>query len=83
MLFISNIQEYKCYLFLTLLVNGPEWGPGLILASLLIYRIDGGITFLDLRSTHVPDIARNGNQASIMAYSMFSQFWVTGRIGAL
>ncbi len=43
----------------------------------------GEISFLDLRTTYVPNITRNSNRGSIMAYSVFSQFWITGLIGAL
>ena len=44
---------------------------------------DGEISFLELRTTHEPNIARNGNQGSIRAYSFFMPVLVTGRIGAL
>jgi hypothetical protein len=44
---------------------------------------DGEISFLDLRTALDPNIARNGNQGSILAYSRFGRFLVTGLIGAL
>jgi hypothetical protein len=44
---------------------------------------DGETSFLDLRTTHDPNIARNGNLGSIQAYSLFGRFLVTGLIGAL
>jgi hypothetical protein len=42
---------------------------------------DGEISFLDLRTALDPNIARNGNQGSILAYSRFGRFLVTGLIG--
>jgi hypothetical protein len=35
-----------------------------------------------MRTSHVPKNARNGNQGSILAYSIFGQFLATGLIAA-
>jgi len=43
---------------------------------------DGEISFLELLFSNVLNLAQNGNQGSILAYSLFGQFLVTGLIGA-
>jgi hypothetical protein len=43
---------------------------------------DGEISFLDLRITHDPDIARNGNWGSKWAYFVLAQSFLTGLNGA-
>jgi predicted benzoate:H+ symporter BenE len=39
--------------------------------------------FLDLLFPYVSNQSQNGNQGSILAYSLFGRFLVTGLIGAL
>jgi hypothetical protein len=43
---------------------------------------DGEVSFLDLRTTHDPDIARNGNRGSKMAHFGLAQSFLTGLNGA-
>jgi hypothetical protein len=43
---------------------------------------DGETSFLELLLSIVLNLAQNGNQGSILTYSLFGQFLVTGLIGA-
>jgi hypothetical protein len=47
------------------------------------YNIDEEISFLDLRTPHVPKNGRNGNQGSEWAYFVLARSFLTGLNGAV